>query len=298
MSTQTANGFNGASAEAIQQHYDTSNEFFELWLGDTMSYTCALWPDDQPDLDLNGAQRAKIDWHLRHSGSIGADRVLDVGCGWASALNRMVDVHGVRKGVGLTLSRSQADYVLAQGNPKVDIVFQGWADYEADEPFDAIVSIGSFEAYAKPGLTTEAKIESYREYFRRCHRWLKPGGRMTLQTIAYNNADLAQFNPFISSEIFPEQDLPTLADIAHAFDHLFEIETLRNDRTHYARTLKLWLKNLRAKKAEAVALVGETEYLRFERYLKTVCYCWFEIGDCCLYRMSFKRIDKPRGGVR
>jgi cyclopropane-fatty-acyl-phospholipid synthase len=116
---------------------------------------------------------------------------------------------------------------------------------------------------------------------------------MSLQTIAYGNSGPEDLDDFITTEIFPESDLPKLAEIAEAVDRLFEIVVLQNDRHHYVTTLKNWLANLKENRDEAVAVVGEKVVVRFERYLRLSAYI-FEIGSCDLYRISFRRIDKPR----
>src|SRR6516162_6407429 len=95
----------GASPEAIKAHYDLSDEFFGLFIGPDMIYSCALFEGDD---DLASAQRRKLDHHIASASAYGANRVLDIGCGWGALLRRLVEHAGVRTAVGLTLSRSQA----------------------------------------------------------------------------------------------------------------------------------------------------------------------------------------------
>src|SRR5712671_4640805 len=99
--------FFGASQDAIAHHYDVGNDFYAMWLDPTMTYSCALWDDAA---DLHAAQLAKIDYHIAQARAHGADRVLDIGCGWGPTLHRLVSVGGVRNAVGLTLSKEQAAY--------------------------------------------------------------------------------------------------------------------------------------------------------------------------------------------
>src|SRR5262245_59552944 len=94
----------GASAAAIQHHYDVGNDFYRLWLDDTMSYTCALFDDAQAEESLEQAQLRKLDYHIEQMRGAGARRVLDVGSGWGNALRRLVSAHEVARAVGLTLS--------------------------------------------------------------------------------------------------------------------------------------------------------------------------------------------------
>jgi cyclopropane-fatty-acyl-phospholipid synthase len=282
-----------ASPEAIAHHYDVSNDFYRLWLDPTMTYTCASWDETDEDESLETAQLRKIDLHANNAKVRGAKRVLDVGCGWGGTLKRMVDAHQVECAVGLTLSPSQVDWTSQVNDPKIQILLESWANHSPGEPYDAIISIEAFEAFAKLRLSREDKIYVYRTFFSKCHEWLKPGGWMSLQTIAYGNSGPEDLDDFITTEIFPESDLPKLAEIAEAVDRLFEIVVLQNDRHHYVTTLKNWLANLKENRDEAVAVVGEKVVVRFERYLRLSAYI-FEIGSCDLYRISFRRIDKPR----
>src|SRR6476619_3669287 len=90
----------GTSRAAIAQHYDLPEEFFRIFLGDDLVYSCALWQDAAA---LAAAQRRKVDWFAQRL-RLGGARVLDVGCGWGGLLARFIRVHGARSGVGLTLS--------------------------------------------------------------------------------------------------------------------------------------------------------------------------------------------------
>ncbi len=280
---------NGASKEAIQSHYDLSNGFYELWLDPSMTYSCALWAEGD---DLAAAQTRKLDWHIDHAGAAGADRVLDVGCGWGSGLRRLTE-RGVGSAVGLTLSEAQRRWIAAR-DPDRDIRLESWTDHRPDTPYNAILSIGSFEHFAKPELTERQRAAAYRHFFTQCWRWLEPGGRLSLQTIGVGNMTSADFSDFFATQIFPESYLPRLAEIAEAAEFLFEIETLRNDRLDYARTLRAWRKNLSAHREPATALVGEEKVARYERYFKLAVIAFEIYGSMTLYRIALRRIDQPR----
>ncbi len=284
-----------ASRQAIARHYDTSNDFFRLWLDPvTMAYSCALYTDtaELGSEELETAQVRKIDFFLRQTGAAGAERILDVGCGWGGALRRALEL-GACEAVGLTLSEAQADSIEAKPQPGLRIIREGWAEHTPERPYDAIVSIEAFEAFARLGLPADSKALVYRSFFERCWRWLRPGGCVGLQTIAYNNTDASDFDDFIANEIFPESDLPHLHELAVACERLFEVVLLRNDRLHYVATLHDWLARLKGRRAEALALVGEKTVVRFERYLRLSAFM-FETGNCALYRLILRRIDQPR----
>src|SRR5258705_13615220 len=107
MSVVATGNDRGASAEAIQHHYDVGNDFYTLWLDETKTYSSALWEDART---LEEAQLRKIDYHIRQARVEGAHRVLDIGCGWGSTLKRLVEHAGVEQAVGITLSNAQADW--------------------------------------------------------------------------------------------------------------------------------------------------------------------------------------------
>jgi cyclopropane-fatty-acyl-phospholipid synthase len=275
----------GTSPAAIAHHYDVGNEFFALWLDPSRTYSCALWYGDE---ELHTAQLNKLDWHLRHSGAAGARRLLDVGCGWGSALQRAVESYGVADAVGLTLSRAQAAWIEQSRVPGIEARVENWADHVPIAPYDAIVSIGAFEHFARLDQSVEEKVAVYRAFFQFCRR-VAPSGCLSLQSITYESADRAQFSPFFARHVFPESDLPRLSEIVQATERLFEIELIRNDREQYARTARHWLAQLRRRRADAVKIVGEEVVGRYERYL-ALLVIGFHTGTMGLVRMALRPV--------
>ena len=146
----TPEGYQGASPEAIRQHYDVSNDFYQLWLDPTLTYSGAMWEEGD---DLEAAQIRKIDYHIEQARAPGTGRVLEIGCGWGSTLRRLVNVHGVRKAIGLTLSQAQRDWLNnTLDDPRIEVRLENWFDHEPEAPYDAIISIAAFEAFAKYDL--------------------------------------------------------------------------------------------------------------------------------------------------
>jgi cyclopropane-fatty-acyl-phospholipid synthase len=274
----------GASPEAIRAHYDFNDDFFRLWLGPEMVYSAALFADGD---DLDAAQARKLDHHIDAANARGAGRVLDVGCGWGALLKRLVANAGVKQAVGLTLSSTQAAWVRAMNIPGAEVREESWRDHKPEAPYDAIISIGAFEHFARPGLSQQAKLAAYREFFDFCHAALKENGRLSLQTVAHVGPSGSML-PFIAEEVFPETEIPLIYEPLIAAADGFELIALRNDRDHYNRTLTLWDRNLAAKEAEAVALVGEAAVAHFHRYLK-VAAMGFRRASICLLRMSFMK---------
>lgn len=269
------------AAAAIRHHYDAGNDFYRLWLDDTLSYSCAL--RENPDDTLELAQEHKLRHHLDAVGARHAGAVLDIGCGWGAILARLAE-QGVARSVGLTLSPEQAEFVRAAGYPGVEVRLEDWRHHTPTERFDGIVSIGAFEHFASPEDTPAEKIAVYREFFTRCRDWLTADGVLSLQTIAYANMTRDQASAFMQQQIFPDADLPTLAEITAAADGLFEVRSLRNDRLDYAWTCEQWARRLRERRAEATDLVGAEVVARYERYLK-LSALGFRMGKIGLLRL-------------
>lgn len=280
-----------ASAEAIGHHYDVSNEFYRFWLDSSLTYSAALW--DEAD-DLHAAQVRKMDWHLGHLGLPPQGRLLDIGCGWGGLLEHATRAYAVGLATGLTLSTAQHDWIVRRAPANAVVVLQNWTDHTCAKPYDGIVSIGAFEHFARPNLSREQRVGIYRRFFEQTHGWLVPGGSLSLQTIGCGNMRRADFSDFFATEIFPESDLPCLDEIIDAMRFLFEVKVIRNDRLHYARTLREWLKNLAGRKDVAVATFGSPLVERYLTYFKLAIVAFEHLGTMDLYRLALKRIDKPR----
>jgi cyclopropane-fatty-acyl-phospholipid synthase len=284
--------------EAVRSHYDVGNAFYRLWLDPTLTYSCALWEERDTDDLLELAQRRKLAYHARQARAGPGTRVLDIGCGWGSLLRHLVEEAGVGQAVGLTLSPRQAGWVGSLRLPRAEARLEGWAEHAPASPYDAVICVGAFEHFADPAWPEERADAAYRAFFGRCHGFLRPGGWLSLQTIAYGDLDRreARASPearFLSGEVFPGSELPTLEQVVRASDGLVELVALRNDREDYARTCQVWCRRLVARRAEAVALVGEAVVSRYVRYLK-LSGALFHLGRVGLLRLSFRRVDGPR----
>lgn len=272
------------ATSAIRHHYDVGREFYRVWLDESMTYSCAMWAGE--DDTLRDAQERKLRFHLDAIRAHEASSVLDIGCGWGSILKRLAEDHGVQRSVGLTLSDDQATFVRLAGYPGVEVRTESWMDYEPDARFDGIVSIGAFEHFATPDDSPSERARVYREFFTRCRGWLTDDGALSLQTVAYANMSREDASRFIQEEIFPNADLPLLAEIATAAEGIFEARLIRNDRLDYARTLEAWARGLRRHRDEAVDLVGRDMVATYERYLK-LSALGFRMGKLCLLRLVF-----------
>jgi cyclopropane-fatty-acyl-phospholipid synthase len=281
----------GASADSIQHHYDVSNKFYSLWLDESMTYSCGLWYEESDN--LAAAQARKADYLIAESGAGGQQRVLDIGCGWGSVMQRLVGQYDVQHVTGLTLSAAQARYIEDLGDPRLDVRVQDWADFAPDASYDAAISIGAMEHFVKFGWERSQKVAAYRRFFEKCHEVLKPGAGMGLQTIGKGNVALDEQGLsdtlFIAQHIFPESDPPRLAEVFHAAEKLFEVKSVVNHREHYARTCAAWLERLQANRTEAVEISGHEKVEVYERYL-AASVRQFRLGHANLYRFSFRRL--------
>ena len=289
----------GASRAAIEHHYDVGRDFYSLWLDSELVYSCALWPDGgDTDEDLENAQRAKMAWHADSAHCESGARVLDVGCGWGALARYLVGERTVGHVTGLTLSSDQADSAFgAEANDDdgtFDIRLEDWRDHKPDALYDAVVSIGAFEHFARNELPEQERRAVYRDFFDATADWTRPGAWMSLQSIAYEDVDPDQVQtmPFLTEEIFPESGLPKLSDIIASAEPSWRVMALRSDPDHYAHTLRLWQRRLEANSEAATDLVGRSTYRRYVRYLR-LCRALFDERVCTLYRISLQRRPRP-----
>jgi cyclopropane-fatty-acyl-phospholipid synthase len=276
----------GATREAIEHHYDVGRDFYRLWLGPRMVYSCALWTGEL-DEDLDAAQVAKLEWHTTSARADGAPRVLDVGCGWGAMLGYLVEERGAAHVTGLTLSADQA--AAAPSSPGVEVRLEDWRDHEPTAPYDAIISIGAFEHFARHDLSQTERRAVYSHFFQRCGSWLGPGGRLSLQTIAHEDFDPSSGEgTLFFAEIFPESGLPQLSDIVETSQGAFRLVGFRNDGEQYEQTLRIWQERLESQKEHACQLVGRETYRRYVRYLR-LSRAMFSRHMCTLYRLVLER---------
>ncbi|MGA5544589.1 cyclopropane mycolic acid synthase family methyltransferase [Mycobacterium sp. NPDC051198] len=267
--------------ETLQSIYDISDEFFELFLGPTMGYTCSYF--DRAGMSLDEGQNAKFDLALSKLDLQPGMTLLDIGCGWGGGLQRAVETYEVDV-IGLTLSRSQRDYAEAKlakvpNSHRVEVRLQGWEEF--DEKVDRIVSIGAFEHFGH---------ERYPAFFKMAYNALPAGGSMLLHTICgITQADavrlgipltlnVARFVKFIMAEIFPGGRLPTTPMVEeHAREAGFEVARVQPIGQYYPRTLEEWAANLEAHRDQAIALQSQQMYDRYMKYL-TGCPALFRGG--------------------
>ncbi len=247
-------------AAAIRHHYDIPADFYRLFLGDLMAYSCAYWPEGVVDLDA--AQRAKFDLVCRKLELRPGMRILDIGCGWGGFVEHAAREYGV-EAVGVTISGAQAEAARqrirrAGLTDRVTIRLQDYREVH-DGPYDALVSIGMAEHVGTAQLP---------EYTSRLFDLLTPKGRLLHHAIAAHTGAKPRRATFIRRFIFPDGELQPMATAVRELeDGGFEVRDVHALREHYVRTLRAWLAGLEQHWDEAVALVGLMRARTWRLYL-------------------------------
>jgi cyclopropane-fatty-acyl-phospholipid synthase len=268
--------------ENIHHHYDLGNDFFSLWLDETMSYSCAYFK--HPDDPLQQAQLQKIDHILKKLNLQPGERLLDIGCGWGWLIIKAAQTYNV-KAMGITLSDEQykktkqriADLGLTD---QVNVELMNYLDLDAAKlRFDKIVSVGMFEHVGK---------ENMPKYLAKVDELLNPGGLSLLHTITDTKEDKPE-NIWMKKYIFPGGYVPTLREVIWQLPdydfHLLHAESLR---MHYAITLDHWYKNF-AKQLDVVKEKFDDRFVRMWELYLLGCAAAFRATGLDIYQFLFSK---------
>jgi cyclopropane-fatty-acyl-phospholipid synthase len=275
--------------QAIAYHYDAGNDFFALFLDESMTYSCAYFRDGAET--LADAQRAKLDLVCRKLGLSAGERVLDVGCGWGSFAIHAAREYGVRV-LGVTLSEEQVRLgrqTVAQAGLS-DQVELRLADYRElrEEPFDAISSIGMVEHVG------EERIDLY---MRTLSDLLVPGGRLLNHGIAkLTDFDETDEGAFSERFVFPDGVPLPLSRIAGAMERTaLVVRHVEGFPEDYARTLSYWIESFEARYDEAVRVAG-VERARVWRVYLRAARSGFHTGYASVYQVLARKPTGARYG--
>jgi cyclopropane-fatty-acyl-phospholipid synthase len=269
---------------AVRHHYDVSNDFFRLMLGESMTYSCALFSQGAPTLE--DAQQAKLELVCTKLALAPGKRVLDVGCGWGSFALHAAEDHGVHV-VGITLSEPQATLARQRAEERgladrVDIRVMDYREL-AGEPFDAVASIGMVEHVGSSQIDL---------YARQVARLVKPGGRVLNHGIARLRPGDPEAGPFSERYVFPDGAPLHLSRIQLALERAgLETEHVEGLRLDYAETLRHWAANIDANIDEATRLAGPERVRVWRLYLRAARR-GFESGFTSIYQV---RCSRPSG---
>ena len=265
----------------IRHHYDLGNEFYSMWLDESMTYSCAFF--SSPDVSLEDAQREKRRIIYEKLQLTEGDTLLDIGCGWGSIILEVAEMYGI-KTVGITLSREQYEYI------KGEIAKRGLADRvsvelmhyidlpEMGRKFTKVVSVGMFEHVGRDNL---------RSFFSSVEKVLEEGGLFLLHTIGKVHPQ--KQSRWVRKYIFPGGYLPSIPEIITAFQHTdFCLIDIDDWRMHYYRTLKEWKRRFYAGLDRIRDMYGE-EFVRMWDLYLTASAVSFYTGSNHLFQFLMSR---------
>ncbi|MFC7343671.1 class I SAM-dependent methyltransferase [Saccharopolyspora griseoalba] len=271
-------------SEVISYHYDVSNRFYEYVLGDSMAYTCAVFPS--ADATLEQAQFEKHDLVARKLDLREGQRLLDVGCGWGGMVMHAAEHYGVRA-LGVTLSRQQAQWAQKA------IAERGLADLAEVRHMDyRDVAETGFDAVSSIGLTEHIGLKQLPSYFSSLADKLVPGGRLLNHCITRpDGTHGSRPGKFIGRYVFPDGELEPVGTLVSAMnDNGFEVRHEENLREHYALTLAGWCANLDRNWDVAVA-EGGLDRARVWRLYMAACRLGFERNVVQLHQVLGTKLD-------
>jgi cyclopropane-fatty-acyl-phospholipid synthase len=272
-------------AMAVSHHYDVSNRFYELLLGPSMTYTCAVYPEASSSLEE--AQASKYDLVARKLALEPGQRLLDVGCGWGGMVMHAAENYGV-KALGVTLSEQQAEWAqkaIAERGiaDRAEVRFLDYRDVP-ETNFDAISSIGLTEHIGRRQLGS---------YFSRLASKLRPEGRLLNHCITRpTTRERARAGGFIDRYVFPDGELVGVGRVVTSMqNHGFEPRHEENLREHYAMTCRDWSTNLEENWEEAVAEVGLRRARVWQLYV-AASRVGFDINNIQLHQVLGVKLGK------
>ena len=268
----------------ISYHYDLGNDFYRLWLDDTMTYSSALFTTSQESLE--NAQVAKYASMIDQMGVKPGDHVLEIGCGWGGFAEYAAKERGL-KVTGLTISKEQLDFARKRINnnclgDKVNLKLQDYRDETG--VYDGVASIEMFEAVGE---------KYWPIYFNKVKQCLKPGKQATLQIITIQDARWEVYRKsvdFIQKYIFPGGMLPSPTalrqEVAKAgLDVQHSIEFGKS----YSQTLRRWFEVFNDQWDTISTMGFDDRFRRMWNFYLTSCAATFESGNCDVTQITLQK---------
>jgi len=268
-----------SSKNNVCHHYDVGNDFYQLWLDETMTYSCGYFKS--PADSLAQAQKNKVEHILKKLCIKEGQTLLDIGCGWGDLVITAAKEYKV-KALGITLSSEQ----LAKVKERIetqnlnDLVDVQLADYRElkSMKFDRIVSVGMLEHVGKECLS---------DYFNAVNRLLKSGGVSILHCIT--RLQEKEMNTWLNKYIFPGGYIPTVQELLlHLSDIGFYLIDAESLRRHYAKTVEHWSSNFEDVLSEISKIKDET-FIRMWRLYLNASAASFNCGKIDIYQFLFTK---------
>ncbi len=266
------------SRENISFHYDIGNDFYELWLDKSMTYSCGYFNSEEDTLEQ--AQANKVDYILKKLNLKEGQTLLDIGCGWGELILSAAKKYKV-KAFGVTLSQEQMEKASQRIKEEglEELAEVQLVDYRQikDKTFDKIVSVGMIEHVGKEYLA---------EYFNVINSLLNEGGISLLHCITSLKGGN---NSWINKYIFPGGYVPSVSELVSSISsesfYLLDLESLRR---HYERTLECWSHNFEQALAIIKQMKDET-FIRMWRLYLNSCAASFKAGNIDVHQFLFSK---------
>ena len=271
----------------ISYHYDLGNDFYSLWLDDTMTYSSALFNTSQESLEK--AQIAKYASMVDQMGVKPGDHVLEIGCGWGGFAEYAAKERGL-KVTGLTISKAQLEYaqkrIKSKGlSDKVNLKLQDYRDETG--VYDGVASIEMFEAVGE---------KYWPVYFNKIKQCLKPGKQATLQIITIQDARWDVYRKsvdFIQKYIFPGGMLPSPSVLRQEIHRAgLSVQHSIEFGKSYSQTLRRWFEVFNNKWDNISAMGFDDRFRRMWNFYLTSCAATFESGNCDVTQITLQKPDK------
>ena len=266
------------SQRNIAAHYDLGNDFFRLFLDETMMYSCALF--ERPKMSLKEASIAKLDRICQHLNLQPGDRVVEIGTGWGGFALHAATHYGCHV-TTTTISERQhqwaAESIREAGlQDRITLLKEDYRKLEGR--YDKLVSIEMIEAVGH---------HYFKTFFRKCADLLKPDGVMLLQAITINDREYRRARDevdFIKRHIFPGSCIPAISALVDAATHASDLQLIQLDDIgpHYATTLRCWREAFMARLDEVRAQGYSEPFIRLWEFYLAYCEGGFEeraLGD-------------------
>ena len=270
----------------ISYHYDLGNDFYSLWLDETMTYSSALFNTSQESLEK--AQIAKYASMVDQMGVKPGDHVLEIGCGWGGFAEYAAKERGL-KVTGLTISKEQLEYaqkrIKSKGlSDKVNLKLQDYRDETG--VYDGVASIEMFEAVGE---------KYWPVYFDKIKQCLKPGKQATLQIITIQDARWEVYRKsvdFIQKYIFPGGMLPSPSVLRKEIHRAgLSVQHSIEFGKSYSQTLRRWFEVFNNKWDNISAMGFDDRFRRMWNFYLTSCAATFESGNCDVTQITLQKPD-------